>query len=61
MFRELIEQAIEGAEMLDCPPEEFRTGLACMFHEIKERLNMEGIDPLDPKVLEAVNQMDGDE
>jgi hypothetical protein len=46
MFR-----AIEEAENIECDMDDFRIGLAAMWHELNQRLQAEGVDPTDEDVL----------
>ena len=45
---------MEKAENVQCDVEDFQLGLVVMWHCIKERLDMEDIDPTDPDVLEQL-------
>lgn len=58
-FEQIINQAISSAEEVDCPPEDFKVGLALMYHTLKERLSLEDIDPEDEEVLEKIDLLEG--
>lgn len=51
-FKKITDKAIEEAEAVDCPMEEFRLGLGLMWHVLKERLEVEDVSPIDPEVLD---------
>jgi len=44
-FIRIAKEAIEEAEQLDCPLDEFRVGLAEMWHVINYRCEAEDVDP----------------
>jgi len=58
-FRRIIEKAIKDAEEVDCSMDEFKLGLVLMFHAVKERMEVEDIDPTDPDILEQVDELEG--
>ena len=43
-FEKIIQEAIEKAEAVDCPPEAFKDGLQAMAELMQARLEMEGGD-----------------
>ena len=53
-FQRIIRRAIQNAEEVDCSSEVFKVGLAVMYHELKERLECEDIDPQDEEVLDQM-------
>lgn len=57
-FKRIITKAIQRAEEVDCSSEEFKVGLAVMYHELKERLEVEDIDPSDQEVLEQMELLE---
>lgn len=57
-FEQIINQAIAAAEEVDCSEDDFKLGLALMYHTLKERLNVEDIDPADHEVLEKIELME---
>jgi hypothetical protein len=46
-FERIMNNALIQAERVKCPIEEFHRGLVVMFHTLKDRLEMESIDPDD--------------
>jgi hypothetical protein len=51
-FEEIQGGAIADAEKVSCSRSTYHRGLAAMFHTLKEHLESEGVDPLDPEFLD---------
>lgn len=51
-FQDIQGGAIAEAEKVKCSQSTYHRGLAAMFHTLKEHLESEGVDPLDPEYLE---------
>jgi hypothetical protein len=51
-FERIQGTAIAEAEKVPCSKSTYHRGLAAMFHTLKEALEAEGIDPLDPEYLD---------
>ena len=58
-FERIINQAIDSAENVECDGHEFKVGLALMYHTLRERLELEGIDPQDTEMLEEMDRLEG--
>jgi hypothetical protein len=58
-FERIINQAIASAENVECDGDEFKLGLCSMLHTLRARIELEGINPEDPEVLERVDQLEG--
>lgn len=57
-FKAIQEGAISDAEGVNASIEEFRLGLANMWHILNERIQLEGIDPRSSAVLNAIDEDD---
>jgi hypothetical protein len=50
-FEDIADEAIRRAEGVPCDIEEFRKGLVTIYHKVLERVEMEDVNPRDPRYL----------